>query len=151
MIDIKTDAVPTLNKLVALLKKYPVLIKCPTLHIAISGNRPDESAFSTYPLFISFDGELQKYYPAAALSRVVMLSADLKHYTMWNGKAPLPAAQYDTLQRIINQAHALKKTVRFWGAPDNENAWRQLMQLKVDYINTDSIKALSRFLANVKQ
>lgn len=80
-----------------------------------------------------------------------MLSADLKHYTMWNGKAALPAAQHDTLQRVIDQAHALKKPVRFWGAPDNETAWRQLMQLKVDYINTDSIKTLSRFLGSVKQ
>jgi alkaline phosphatase len=151
MIDIKTDSVTTLNKLVTLLKKYPVLIKCPTLHFVISGNRPAESAFAAYPAFINFDGELQKYYPAAALSRVVMLSADLKHYTMWNGKADLPAAQYDSLQRIIDRAHALKKTVRFWGAPDNENAWRQLMKLKVDYINTDSIKALSHFLATIKQ
>lgn len=151
MIDVKTDGAATLNKLVALLKKYPVLIKCSTLHIAVSGNRPNESAFPAYPLFIGFDGELQKYYSAAALSRIVMFSADLKHYTMWNGKVHLPAAQHDTLQRVINEVHALKKPVRFWGAPDNENAWRQLMQLKVDYINTDSIKALSRFLESVKQ
>jgi alkaline phosphatase len=151
MIDIKTDGVTTLNKLVELLQQYPVLTKCATLHIAISGNRPDVSAYASYPAFINFDGELQKEYPAAALSRVVMLSADLKHYTMWNGKVDLPAAQHETLQQVVDRAHALKKPVRFWGAPDNEHAWRQLMQLKVDYINTDSIKALSRFLGRVKQ
>jgi alkaline phosphatase len=151
MIDLKTDGVTTLNKLVELLQKYPVLTQCKTLQIAISGNRPDVSAYATYPAFIWFDGELQKEYPAEALARVVMLSADLKRYTMWNGKDTIPSPQWDTLQKLVNNAHALKKPVRFWGAPDNEAAWRQLMKLGVDYINTDSIKALSGFLGKGKQ
>ena len=149
MIDIKTDSVTTLNKLVELLQKYPVLTQCATLQIAISGNRPDVSAYATYPSFIWFDGELQKEYPAEALARVVMLSADLKGYTKWNGEGIIPAPQWDTLQKLVNHAHALNKPVRFWGAPDFTNAWIQLMRLQVDYINTDSIKALSDFLRKV--
>jgi alkaline phosphatase len=151
MIDIKTDSVATLNKLVALLQKYPVLTQCATLQIAISGNRPDVSAYTSYPAFIWFDGELQKEYPPAALARVVMLSAELKRYTMWNGKGIIPSPQWDTLQKLVSHAHALNKPVRFWGAPDEEDAWRQLMKLGVDYINTDSIKTLSGFLGNLKQ
>ncbi|MBO9204117.1 MULTISPECIES: phosphatidylinositol-specific phospholipase C/glycerophosphodiester phosphodiesterase family protein [Niastella] len=151
MIDIKTDSVTTLNKLVELLQKYPVLTTCSTLQIAISGNRPDVSAYASYPAFIWFDGELQKEYPAEAFSRVVMLSADLKRYTMWNGKGIIPSSQWYILHKLVNQAHALNKPVRFWGAPDNKAAWRQLMKLGVDYINTDSIKALSGFLGNLKQ
>ena len=146
MIDLKTDGVTTLNKLVELLQKYPVLTQCTTLQIAISGNRPDVSAYASYPAFIWFDGELQKEYPAEALARVVMLSADLKRYTLWNGKDIIPSPQWDTLQKLVTHAHALKKSVRFWNAPDNEDAWRQLMKLGLDYINTDSIKALSDFL-----
>jgi alkaline phosphatase len=151
MIDIKTDSVTTLNKLVELLQIYPVLTQCATLQIAISGNRPDVSAYVSYPAFIWFDGELQKEYPAAALARVVMLSADLKQYTRWNGKGIIPSPQWDTLQKLVSHAHALNKPVRFWGAPDNKKAWRQLMKLGVDYINTDSIKALSGFLGKGKQ
>jgi alkaline phosphatase len=151
MIDIKTDSVVTLNKLVELLRKYPVLTQCATLQIAISGNRPELSAYASYPSFIWFDGELQKEYPAEALARVVMMSADLKEYTMWNGKGIIPSPQWHTLQKLVSHAHALKKPVRFWGAPDNKEAWRQLMKLGVDYINTDSIKALSGFLRKRKQ
>lgn len=146
MIDIKTDSVTTLNKLVELLQKYPVLTQCSTLQIAISGSRPEVSAYASYPSFIWFDGELQKEYPAAALARVVMLSADLKQYTTWNGKGIIPSPQWDTLQKLVSHAHALNKPVRFWGAPDFTNAWIQLVRLQVDYINTDSIKALSDFL-----
>jgi alkaline phosphatase len=146
MIDIKTDSSITLNKLVELLQKYPTLTRCSTLQIAISGNRPDVSAYTSYPAFIGFDGELNKEYPAAALARIVMMSADLKKYTRWNGKGNIPAPQWDSLQRVVARAHALKKPVRFWATPDFTNAWYQLMRLQVDYINTDSIKALADFL-----
>lgn len=151
MIDIKTEAITTLSKLVELLQKYPVLTQCSSLQIAISGNRPDVSAFTSYPAFINFDGELQKEYPAAALSRIVMMSDDLKKYTGWNGKDIIPAPQWSTLQQAVSRAHALNKPVRFWGAPDFTNAWRHLIRLKVDYINTDSIKPLADFLDKLKQ
>jgi alkaline phosphatase len=146
MIDLKTNGDTTLGTLVELLKKYPALTNCTKLKIAISGNRPDVSTWTSYPSFIWFDGELQKEYPAGALARIVMLSSDFKQYTKWNGKGGLPAAQRDTMQLDIARAHTLGKTVRFWGAPDNKNTWRQLMGLKVDYINTDKIKALSDFM-----
>ncbi|HEX6432162.1 MAG TPA: alkaline phosphatase [Niastella sp.] len=146
MIDIKSEAVPTLSKLVELLQKYPTLTQCSTLQIAISGNRPEVSTYTSYPAFISFDGELNKEYPADALSRIVMMSGELKKYTKWNGKGIIPAPEWRVLQQAVSKAHALKKTVRFWGAPDFTNAWYQLIRLQVDYINTDSIKALADFL-----
>jgi alkaline phosphatase len=151
MIDIKTEAVTTLSKLVELLQKYPVLTQCSSLQIAISGNRPVVSAYTSYPAFISFDGELHKEYPADALSRIVMMSGDLKKYTRWNGNGDIPAPQRDTLLQVVGRAHALRKPVRFWGAPDVENAWLQLVNLRVDYINTDSIKTLAGFLGKLKQ
>lgn len=148
MIDLKTNADTTLGSLVELLQQYPALTQCANLKITISGNRPDVSKYSSYPSFIWFDGELQNEYPAAALARIVMLSSDLKKYAEWKGKGSIPAAQRDSMQMAINRAHNLGKTVRFWGAPDNKNAWRQLIGLKVDYINTDRIKALSDFIGH---
>lgn len=146
MIDIKTEAVTTLNKLIELLQKYPLLTQCKTLQIAISGNRPDPATYTSYPAFIWFDGELYKEYSAPALSRIVMMSDDLKKYTKWNGNGNIPASEGNGLQKLISHSHALNKPVRFWDAPDFINAWQQLMKLQVDYINTDSIKALSDFL-----
>ncbi|OQP57441.1 phosphatidylinositol-specific phospholipase C/glycerophosphodiester phosphodiesterase family protein [Niastella populi] len=146
MIDLKTNGDTTLRTLVELLQKYPVLTGCSSLQIAISGNRPDVSAFTSYPAYIGFDGELEKEYPAEALSRIVMMSADLKKYTSWSGNGIIPASQWDSLQRAVNHAHALRKPVRFWASPDFTNAWYQLIKLEVDYINTDSIRALAGFL-----
>ena len=147
MIDLKTNGDTTLGTLVELLQKYPALTNCTTLKIAISGNRPEVNTWPSYPSFIWFDGELQKEYPAAALARIVMLSSDFKKYMEWKGKGKVPAAQRDTMQQAISRAHTSGKTVRFWGAPDNKGAWVLLTKLRVDYINTDRIKALSNFLA----
>lgn len=148
MIDLKTNGDTTLGSLVELLKKYPALTNCTTLQITISGNRPDANSWASYPSFIWFDGELQKEYLPQAFARIVMLSGEFKKFTSWNGKDRLSALQYDTLQQVVNRAHALRKPVRFWGAPDTKNTWQQLMSLKVDYINTDRIKALSAFIRN---
>src|SRR6186713_1243881 len=43
LIDIKTDSIHTLDKLVETIRKYPELVACPTLHFVITGNRPDAS------------------------------------------------------------------------------------------------------------
>jgi alkaline phosphatase len=151
MIDIKTDAKSTLNKLIALLQQYPVLIRTNTLQIVISGNRPDPGSFASYPSCIWFDGVLGTPYSKEALGRIAMLSDDLKKYTRWDGNGQIPARDLNKLQGLVAYAHQLHKTVRFWGAPDFMDAWLQFMQLRVDYINTDSIKALSAFLKQLPE
>jgi len=36
--------------------------------------------------------------------------------------------------------------VRFWDAPDTPAAWKVLMELHADYINTDHIRELAAYL-----
>jgi alkaline phosphatase len=151
MIDVKTEAVSTLNKLIALLQNYPALIRTRSLQIVISGNRPDPYSFTTYPSCIWFDGILSSQYSKDALSRIAMMSDDLKKYTRWNGNGHIPSNDLRKIQSAVERAHQLKKPVRFWGAPDFMDAWYQLIQLRVDYLNTDSIKALSAFLKQLPE
>lgn len=146
MIDIKTEAVSTLNKLVALLQKYPALTRSSSLRIVISGNRPDASTFVNWPEWIWFDGVLGVPYSKEALGKIAMLSDDFKKYTKWNGENKISAKDLNNLKHAVERAHELQKTVRFWGGPDFMDAWQQMIDLKVDYINTDSIKALSAYL-----
>lgn len=143
LIDIKTEAGATLNKLIETLKKYPALINTKTLTFAISGNRPDEAEFNSYPSFILFDGVLSKEYAANALKKIPLLSDNIAYYV--HGNAPT-REEWQHLQIAVKKAHDLKKQVRFWGTPDNMEVWKQLMALGVDYINTDHINALGAFL-----
>ena len=146
LIDIKTDAGSTLKKLVEKLKSYPAIINNHWLKIVITGNRPPPSAFSTYPAYILFDGELNRDYPANALKRIVMMSDNLKLYALWNDVGILPEDERIKISDAIKKSHRLNKKVRFWNAPDNENAWTQLIKLGVDFINTDNISGLAMFL-----
>jgi alkaline phosphatase len=146
LIDIKTDSIHTLKALVRLLERYPVLIHCKNLQFVITGNRPDESLFTGYPEYIRFDGELHKNYSTNALTKISLLSDDFKTYSRWGGKGNLSKEDQHILYDAVKKAHDLHQPVRFWDAPDNPDAWRQLMNLQVDYINTDLIQELSAFL-----
>jgi alkaline phosphatase len=146
LIDIKTDSIFTVDTLVALLKKYPQISNNPSVRWVITGNRPDTSRWTSYPSFIWFDGELFRDYNQRSLSRIAMMSDDLKNYTQWNGKSNIPAGELSRLKELVNKSHKVNKPVRFWDAPDFINAWIQLMHLGVDYLNTDHIKALQDFL-----
>jgi alkaline phosphatase len=149
LIDIKTDAVTTLNKLVEILKKYPALINNHSLTFVITGNRPEATDFASYPSFIYFDGVLSKTYINEALQKIVLLSDNFKTYSQWNGEGVMNESELTSVKSTIAKAHQLKKPVRFWNAPDFENAWNQFIRLNVDYINTDHIKEISTFLQNL--
>lgn len=146
LIDLKTTAIPTLNKVVTALQQYPALINNPNIRFVISGSRPDSTTWNQYPAFIWFDGNLGQFYPATTMEKIALMSASFTKYTNWNGKGRLPQKEQDTLQKLIAAAHALRKPVRFWASPDNINAWYHLMKLKVDYLNTDSIAQMGAFL-----
>jgi alkaline phosphatase len=146
LIDVKADSTAVLDALIALLRKYPNLVSTPSLTWVISGNRPDPSLYASYPPFIAFDGILLHDYSPAALSRIVMMSDDLHDYTHWGGSGSIPPADKRRILSAIAWSHALHLPVRFWDAPDFPNAWGQLMELRVDFINTDHIRQLADYL-----
>src|SRR5215831_13042907 len=146
LIDVKTEAVSTLNRLIEVLSQYPLLKNNPTIHFVISGNRPAPETFPSWPSFILFDGDLMKTYTEESQKKIGMLSDNFIKYAFWNGNDTIPAPGINKLKDVISKAHAIKKPVRFWASPDQPNAWKQLMNLGVDYINTDKINELADFL-----
>ena len=146
LIDIKTDSVATVNKLLQVLQQYPHIIHNSSINIVLTGNLPDQSTFIQYPPYILFDGVLHKQYTDSALSRITMLSDNFKNYSQWDGVDELPKKDKEVLGNAIAKAHILHKKVRFWNAPDNANAWKTFEALGVDYINTDHISELASFL-----
>jgi len=146
LIDVKADSVAALAALIQLLGKYPALEQCPYIRWVISGNRPAPALYTSYPSFIAFDGILGRTYTPEALSRIVMMSDDLRRLTHWNGLTELPPADRRLIETAIRDAHQQHLPVRFWDAPDTPAAWKQLMDLHADYINTDHIRELAAYL-----
>ena len=146
MIDIKSEAVPTLNKLIETIEKFKTLNNTSSLKIVISGNRPASSQFNSYPSWILFDGELQKNYLPAELKKIVLLSDNFAQYSLWKGTGEIPEKDKLVLRQLIDKVHRSGKKIRFWNAPDTPDSWKAFMAIGVDYINTDKIDELTKYL-----
>jgi YVTN family beta-propeller protein len=141
MIDVKSEALSTLDALIALLANYPKLVQNKQIVITISGNLPPIDKYPVYPRYIFFDGRpvtLDK----ADLNKIAMVSDSYASY------ADIRRSVLDTMRirKAIAAAHAVGKPFRVWGNPDDRKGWKFLMDLGVDYINTDKIDELTDFL-----
>ncbi|MDB5245717.1 MAG: alkaline phosphatase [Segetibacter sp.] len=145
LIDLKTNADSTLDALVALLKKHPVITGNSSVQIIITGNQPLPSTFKSYPAYIFFDGNINDTRHLQNIDKIGLFSAEFGKFSKWNGKGIIPAAEYRSILTVVDKAHALHKPIRFWGTPDNINTWYRFMAAGIDYINTDKVEALAHF------
>jgi alkaline phosphatase len=93
-------------------------------------------------LLIYFSMVIWIKHTADELKRVGMFSADLPALVKWNGKGIPRDEETAKIKNAVEKAHQQQKPMRFYGAPDFPNAWVNLMDLGVDYINTDHIPDL---------
>ncbi len=155
MIDIKENSTEVLKALVQLLQQYPYAfnrqVNPGAIQVFISGERPPDMSFHSYPPYIMFDGLPGKQYARADLDKIVMISDDFRKYSRWNGSGILPAEDSINISKVITEAHAKGKLVRLWGAPDTETCWGALVRLNADVINTDRVKGCRLFLDKLKK
>jgi len=147
LIDLKTPAQRSLPLLVRSLSRYPAIFgPGGQVQVVVSGNTPTPGQFDSYPSWIQFDGRPDVVYTPGQLARIGLISQDFTRYTRWNGKGLIVKKERQNIQQVIRQVHQQGKKIRFWATPDNVNTWKALMNLGVDYINTDQIAPLGQFL-----
>jgi alkaline phosphatase len=148
LVELKTETALTLNKVIALLSRYPDVFDPATnphaVRVVITGNTPRPEDFDHYPPFVSFDGSHTNYTPAQ-LERIAMISLNFGSYSQWNGKGSMVTTEQRQIVAAIERVHALGKPIRFWGTPDGITAWNTFHTLGVDYINTDLPEACAAF------
>jgi len=138
LIDIKSEAYTTLDAVVGLLKEYPMITGNNKISIVISGNRPKTSAYVNYPDFISFDYQsLEPVEDLKALDKIELISLSFRKFSRWDGKGKLPDDDLERIMAVVRTAHAMGKPFRFWATPDSKMAWQALVDMGVDYVNTD--------------
>lgn len=146
LIDFKTATAPTMEALLRQLQDFPELMNNGKLTFAISGNRPPQAQWPSFPQCILFDGRPGVQYAAEELKKVALISDNFRNYSQWNGKGIIVAEELPRIEKAIAQAHAMGKKFRFWATPDDVNAWKTMMNLGVDYINTDKTDELATYL-----
>lgn len=152
LIDIKTDATRTLQKLIQVLGQYPRLYQpgavALPVRFVISGNRDYQQILSIPGLFIDGrPGDLGKGYSA---DKMPIISDHFGNWMQWNGKGMPSASEIHKINTLAKRVHDEGKKLRLWAIPDNEVAWSLLLDAGVDLINTDRLEELSMFL-NGKQ
>ncbi len=152
MIELKSATEPTLSLVVNMLKEYPEVfdpaVNSFAVKVVITGNVPKAADFSKYPVFISFDGQIDTNYTSEQLKRIALISPPFFRYAQWNGKGTLIADQKEKVQAVIDKAHSMGKPIRFWGTPDGITAWNTLHNMGVDIINTDRVEKCTDFFRN---
>lgn len=146
LIDIKTEALSTLAALIKELEQYPSIIQQKQIIIAISGNRPKPEQYKDYPDFIQFDGRPTEAYDKESLKKVALISEAFYKFSLWKGEGTIKEEEKKKMKTAVEASHQLKKPFRFWATPDTKDAWKTLMDIEADFINTDHIESLSHFL-----
>ncbi|RZK60319.1 MAG: glycerophosphodiester phosphodiesterase [Pedobacter sp.] len=143
MIDFKTSWETTFPAFQKHIEKYGEIFDRSknknAVQIVISGNRPADSLYHTFPSWVYFDGLPNISYAKTDLKRITMISDNFAIYSRWKGVGEISEADKMKLQATVKEAHQLNKPIRFWGAPDTQDCWKQLVELGVDIINTDKI------------
>ncbi|MDJ1503952.1 phosphatidylinositol-specific phospholipase C/glycerophosphodiester phosphodiesterase family protein [Xanthocytophaga agilis] len=146
MIDFKTSANETYELLNEQLTKYPELQNNSHFVIFISGNRPIEKIRTDKSAKVGLDGRPADLGLNIPVSQMPVISDSFTNICKWNGKGEIPETERQKLISLSQKVHAEGKKLRLWASPDDANAWKVLMDVGVDMVNTDKLADLRKFL-----
>ncbi|MES2795809.1 MAG: alkaline phosphatase, partial [Bacteroidota bacterium] len=145
LIDLKTGG-ETLKTVENQLIEHKEKLKKAKVTIVISGEMPAPIDFEKYDEMLNFDGRMKIEYTKKELKRIGLYSQSLGDFVKWTGKNQLGDDEIEKLENFVKEVHKKGKKLRFWGTPDTPTSWTTLMNLKLDYVGTDNLKGLAKFL-----
>lgn len=154
LIDLKSKPEPTFAALQKVLTKYANMlttvengkVREGAVTIVISGERPEFDANDKGPRYVGLDGrpaDLASELPAHFMP---MISDNWSNQFKWKGAGDMPPKEKAKLKKMVDQAHAAGRVLRFWATPEKEPVWQELQTVGVDLINTDELARLEAFL-----
>lgn len=159
MIDFKSEGEETYQALKNILLDYremltefgPDGVQERAVTVVISGDRPTELLASEARRLAFIDGRFDDMNDNSASPQLIpWISENWKDHFDWNGRGTMPDEESEKLERVIQQAHAQGRKIRFWGTPETGAFWRKAYALGVDFINTDRLKRLQAILLEIE-
>jgi hypothetical protein len=152
LVDFKSEGASTYEALKTLLAMYrPILTpdaagNAPAVEIVISGNRPIELIRADADRLVSIDGRLKDVEGTIDSGAMPLISDNWRLNFKYNGQGEMTADERVKLREIVKRVHAAKAKLRFWATPESETLWKILREEQVDFIGTDQLEKLARFL-----
>ncbi len=154
LIDIKSDWRTTYPVLRAALKEYSDLLnvfgperkRTNAVTAILTGNRSLEMFKGETDRYAAYDGQLTELDSSEPADLIPWISSSWGAISKWRGSGEMPEDDKTKVAGIVAKAHQRNRRVRFWGAPDQPEFWRQMLEQRVDLINTDDLPGLQNFL-----
>jgi len=154
LIDVKGNADDTYAALRPVLKQYASILTVwrdgkkeqGAVTVVISGNRARKMIAADKVRYASIDGILSDLETNDPADLVPWMSENWSKDFKWRARGPMPQAERDKLKAIVEKSHAQGRLVRFWGAPDFPEFWKEIRDDGVDLINTDHLAQCRNFL-----
>lgn len=154
LIDLKTDGRTTYAALDKVLAEYDSMLTVVrdgkltrrAVTVVISGNCPRDVIEKQSIRHAAIDGRPGDLDSDAPAHLVPFVSASWYSQFRWDGTGAMPQAERKKLAEMVAKAHRHGRRVRFWATPEREALWHELLDAKVDLVNTDKLPELRRFL-----
>lgn len=153
-IDLKTEAEATYAVLNTLLGEYQEMLTrfegdrttTNAVTVVVTGNRPRATIAAQGTRRVVYDGLLSDLETPVSNQLVPIISEQWTKHFQWNGRGPMSGPDATKLREVLQKAHAQKRLVRFWAAPDQAESWQAQFDAGVDLINTDNLPGIREFL-----
>ncbi|MCS6866346.1 MAG: phosphatidylinositol-specific phospholipase C/glycerophosphodiester phosphodiesterase family protein [Gemmataceae bacterium] len=154
LIDIKSDAQETYAALTKVLEQYADIltvirdgrVQTQAVTVVISGNRDIATLRQQAVRYAMIDGRPSDLEGDAPNHLIPWISQSWRILFRWDGTGEMPAAERTKLQDLVTKAHKQGRKVRLWATPEKETVWKELLAAGVDFINTDQLPQLEKFL-----
>jgi len=154
LIDVKTDANETYAALDKVLARYADILSVvrdgmeepQAVTVVLSGNRAIDVVAKQPVRYVGIDGRPENLDANPPATLFPWISASWTTLFKWNGEGQMPPAEIQKLHDLAKRAHDQGRKVRFWATAEKEAVWKELLAAGVDYINTDKLDELQKFL-----
>lgn len=151
LVDIKTEARPTLLELQDQIQDYASIVAHENnlkgaIKVIISGNRDFDLLIYDKKGLLLLDGrpaDLEKNYDP---HKMPLISENYNKVVSWDGQGKIGDKDYKILEELAQKVHRQGKLLRLWATPENEKVWEILLKAGVDLLNTDDLARLQNFL-----
>ncbi len=151
MIDCKTTT-GTYEAIREAVRKYPSLLgkhDDGPVKIFLSGNRPLDLMVKDGFSGLGIDGRPDDAGKGFDSTLMPVISDHYGNWSSWKGKSPATENDLKKIRALAERVHGEGKKLRLWAIPDRQEAWKALMEVGVDMINTDHLNELNTYLLSV--
>jgi hypothetical protein len=155
LVDFKTDGPAAYAALDKLLEKYDGVffdmndgkLTPRAVDVIVTGNRPIDAITGDKTRRVAIDGRMADLNRESPQELLPLISESWTDHFKWRGNGPMPAVERERLRQIAEQVHRKNCLLRFWATPDHVATWAELKAAGVDFIGTDDLDALRKFLS----